>query len=265
MQAQRELAQLQLRAHARHQLARLERLGHVVDRAGFETLEAIGEVGERRQHHHRRQSIAGQLAEAARQLEAVHARHVDVGDEEIGHVLLRHAQRRQAVAGEHHAIFGCEQRADGVGEARIVLRDEDGRARRARRFEHARQRRDRAPRFEVVRYQPQRRRRAGVTVAGNGGARHGAGGQEHAEHAAAAAQALDGDVAAVRLGELLDDRQTDARAARAGEHRRPPLLEAAEQPLLQIVVDADAGVAHRDAHTIGVLGEIDLDASHPTA
>src|SRR5437868_2683741 len=63
---------------------------------------------------------------------------------------------------------------------------------------------------------------------------------------------------AVRLGQLLDDRQADARPARAGVQRGAPLLEAAEQALLEIGVDADAGVAHTDGDAVDVVGEIDL-------
>src|SRR6185369_6048987 len=125
--------------------------------------------------------------------------------------------------------------------------------------EHARQRRDRAPRVEVVGHEAQRRARVVRIAVIDGDARLRARRQKDAKDAAAAARILDGDLAAVRLDQLLDDRQANARAARAGVHRRAPLLEAAEQALLQIVVDADAGVAHGDGDAAGIFRELDVD------
>ena len=70
----------QHRAHARHQLARAEWLGHVVVRAELETGEPIGFVDPRRQHDDRDVAFA---AQCSGHLEAVHARQTEVEHDQV--------------------------------------------------------------------------------------------------------------------------------------------------------------------------------------
>ena len=75
----------QRRAHARHQLVDAERLGDVVVGARVERFDLRALLALHRQHDDRH---ARHLADAPAQLDAVHVRHVQIGDDELGRPLL---------------------------------------------------------------------------------------------------------------------------------------------------------------------------------
>jgi hypothetical protein len=81
-------------AFARHQLARVEQLRHVVVRADFQADDLVDVVVTGGQHDHRH---AGGLAQLAADGQAVHFRHHDIQDDEVGVDGARLLQRLLAV------------------------------------------------------------------------------------------------------------------------------------------------------------------------
>ena len=106
VEAQCHASAIELGAYACDELGRLERLGHVVDRAGFEAAQAALERDGRREQQHRRQAIAGPVAEATSQLEAVHAGKADVADEHVGRVGIGERKRVLGVGRGLHVVVG---------------------------------------------------------------------------------------------------------------------------------------------------------------
>jgi hypothetical protein len=119
------LAAPQDRAHARHELARRERLGEVIVAADLEAVDAVDLVVLGRQEHDRHRAAARIRAQAAAHLDAV----------ELGHEDVEHHQRR-AVGGEArerlHAVGGhrggeagpLQRKAHHVADSRIVVHHE---------------------------------------------------------------------------------------------------------------------------------------------
>src|SRR5690606_37821612 len=86
--------------------------------------------------------------------------------------------------------------------------------------------------------------------------------EQHAERRALARRALEFDPPAHRRGQLLRDRQSQPAAAIAGAGARAlGLLEAAEQALLLLLVEAGAGIAHGQAHAAGIRCSLQRDAA----
>jgi hypothetical protein len=100
--------------HAREQLARRERLDQVVVRAGIESLHARFLSGPGRQKHHRDIAELHIGADRAQQTEAVEAWHHHVGQDQVGRLLVRGAQRRLAVGGELDLVAALLQQAAHV-------------------------------------------------------------------------------------------------------------------------------------------------------
>ena len=86
----------QQRAHARHQLARRERLGHVVVGADAEPDEHVGLLAARGQHQHRHRPVA---LHALADLEAVDAGEHHVEHHQVGPHALAQRPRRRARRG----------------------------------------------------------------------------------------------------------------------------------------------------------------------
>ncbi len=86
----------QQRLDARNQDLGAERLAQVVVGAERERAHDVGLLAARRQHDHRN---AAALAQLLRELEAVHARHVDVEHGEMRMLALERLERRHAVRG----------------------------------------------------------------------------------------------------------------------------------------------------------------------
>src|SRR5690606_21456243 len=99
-----------------------------------------------------------------------------------------------------------------------------------------------------------------VRSAGRGGG--GTQREQHAERGALARRALEFDPPAHRRSQLLRDRQPQPAAAIAGAGARAlGLLEAAEQALFLLLVEAGAGIAHDQAHAPGVRSGVQCDAA----
>ena len=113
------------RPHARDQLVRAERLGHVVVGAELEADDAVGFLGARRQHddRDRRGRVVG--AHDAADFEAVHLRQHQVQDHQVRRMLPdggeRLAPRRQHV-GVKSGL--AEVVGDQIGDVAVVFHDE---------------------------------------------------------------------------------------------------------------------------------------------
>jgi hypothetical protein len=114
-------------ADARGDLARAERLGDVVVAAQFQPDDAIHLVGAGGQEQH---GHIGMPAQGAADVEAGHVRQADVEDDEIDGVGRQPAQRlatqRAAIDGK---TLGAQGVAQGIGNGRFVVDDEDFHAR----------------------------------------------------------------------------------------------------------------------------------------
>jgi hypothetical protein len=108
------------RAHAGDQLLGRGRLDQVVVGAGVEAAGQIGGLAERGadQHRHVRRALLDRLAQHV----AVHDRHLDVGDDQIGRALVEARQRLLAIGRAHHLVAGFLEDRGGVAvdERRVV-------------------------------------------------------------------------------------------------------------------------------------------------
>ena len=96
----------QVRANAREQLVGAERLGHVVVGARVERLDLCAFLAFDRQDDDRHVRLR---ANAPAQLDAVHVRHVEIGDDELRPPLGEIRERRLAFRGRPHLITLARQ------------------------------------------------------------------------------------------------------------------------------------------------------------
>ena len=90
-----------------------ERLGHVVRAADFERLDHVGPVGPRGHKDHGHSLRVFRRPELPADFVSVHARHVDVEQDQIGQVVLDGLQRLATAAdGPHFVPFFTEQAAE---------------------------------------------------------------------------------------------------------------------------------------------------------
>ncbi len=80
----------------RHQLARLERLGHVVVRAHLQAQDAVDRLAPRGQHDHGQRRCGAQIAAEA---QAVFMGQVQIKDDQIDRVAIDHPPHRAATVG----------------------------------------------------------------------------------------------------------------------------------------------------------------------
>ena len=110
-------------AHALDDEALRERLGDVVVGAHLESEQLVDLLvlrGEEDDGH------VGLLAHAAQQLHAVHARHLDIEDAEIGRILGQRLERGRAVAvGPDLVAFGLERHAERGQDVALVVDERD--------------------------------------------------------------------------------------------------------------------------------------------
>ena len=115
---------------ADQQLGPVDRLGEEVVGARVERRLVRPEIAERRQEEDRRVAAAGQRADAAAGLEAVHARHDDVEQHQVGAPLLEAGQPALAAVGQDGAVAGRQQVPLGdLAVLEVVVDDQDGLAR----------------------------------------------------------------------------------------------------------------------------------------
>src|SRR5919199_2734675 len=137
-----ELAAAQDRAQTAHELGDRERLRHVVVGAGLEAEHAVDLRVHRRQDQDRDVALA---AQAAADLDPGEAGEADVEDEDVVALRPRRLQGGLAVAeGVDLEAGGTQRVADGVGDRRLVVDDQDSVA------HVARTRAARSPRRTVV-------------------------------------------------------------------------------------------------------------------
>ena len=114
----------QHRPHAGGQLARRERLRHVVVGAELEPDDPVGLLAARGEHDHRQ---LGARADPAAELEPVRARKHHVEDDEVGRVALEQLARAVAVGGlERPVALPLEVADDDLADRRLVVDDENG-------------------------------------------------------------------------------------------------------------------------------------------
>src|SRR5690606_22094989 len=99
--------------HVSHQVQFLVRLAQVPLDADFESALAMLLAGTRGDHHDRHVAEARIGAHRGRQLVAVHPRHLDVQQHQVGHPLFQALQRLDAVARGHHLEVVAFQHAAG--------------------------------------------------------------------------------------------------------------------------------------------------------
>ena len=108
----------------RHELARLERLRHVVVGADLEAGDAVDQVVARGQHHHRRGAARG--PELAQDLEPGSTWKHHVEDDQVRCQRQRSSQGTLAVGlGRDVVALAGEVRADDLEDVRLVVDDED--------------------------------------------------------------------------------------------------------------------------------------------
>jgi hypothetical protein len=111
------------RTDPHRQLARAERLGHVVVGADLEPRQPLVLLAQRGQHHHR---DGPPLAQPPADLEAVDAGQHQVEHHQVGGALGDHAQCLVAVADALHAVAVAHQVAlDYVRHRRVVIDHDD--------------------------------------------------------------------------------------------------------------------------------------------
>jgi hypothetical protein len=132
-----------LAARAEVGLAPHERAPHdILQVLPRERLDQVleGAVGEGELHrlqrrvggdHHDLDGRIGPL-HAAEDLEAVHLRHLDVENHDVGPELGQHLQRRASAVGGGDLVGGLEQHAQGLARPQLVVDDEDTRGARGR-------------------------------------------------------------------------------------------------------------------------------------
>ena len=108
---------------ALHDQALRERLGDIVVGAHLEAEQFVDlfVLGGQEDDRHRRL-----LAHATQKLHAVHARHLDIEDAEIGRVFGQGFERRDAIAvGPDLVAFGFERQAQGRQDVALVVDQSD--------------------------------------------------------------------------------------------------------------------------------------------
>ena len=248
------------------QLLAIERLGQIVVHAGAATVVGGAFHGVRGQRDDRdaarRARLALLAADFARRLVAVELRHLAIHQDQVVRSAPPCVHRLAAVVGDvdDEAFLLQHARRDllvddvvfGKKDARPTIWQPAGRCRAATSAGSgfsgatARLASDGVGfgRREVAECRVRRRRRR----------------DREPERRAHARNALDADVAAHQLGESLDDRQAEAGAAVAARGRRIDLRERVEQHSAALRRDADARVAHGDAH--GQVGVAAIDHAH---
>jgi hypothetical protein len=111
---------------AAEQLRPVHRLGDEVVGADLDALDALGLRIGRGHQDHRQQRGGGARAQAAHELVAVHARHQDVGDHQVGALGAHDVERRHGVERHLDLIAEVAQQAGhhfGVGA--LVVDDQD--------------------------------------------------------------------------------------------------------------------------------------------
>ncbi len=116
----------QLLAHARFEHLALEMLVDVVDAARLEAAHLVRAVGAPGEEQHRRVGDVVRL-QAPAELEAVHAGHVDVDEDQVGTLGAREVDGVRGDVRAHHAIVRAELRFEILGDDGIVVDREDGR------------------------------------------------------------------------------------------------------------------------------------------
>ena len=200
------------------QLPKVDRLHQriVVEPLGFE--HVVGIDGVRRQNENCR-TLALMAAQLLRDFPAVHFRHRDVEQDQIRIRLLDNLQAFAAACGtDDDKAERLQQIADELALHLVVVDHED------------------------------RLLRAGISAhavfhgRGDAWPRHLREQKLHAERAALADLAFDGNVAAQDLGQQARDRQPKPRSDRGQRANGSRALEGLENPLQIAAVNADAGV-----------------------
>src|SRR5271165_2216247 len=106
-------------ANAGQQFATAERLGDVVIGSGIQRLDLAALLAANREHDDR---DLRNFAELAAQLDAVHVRHSEVGDHQVGDEVLHDFERGFTVVGHANLIaLGAEAGAQDPRNLRLVV------------------------------------------------------------------------------------------------------------------------------------------------
>ena len=214
------------RVDARDQLADRERLGDVVVGAGVEAPDLVGLLRTRGQHDDRQDWLLG--ADLLAHREAVHVGQHQVQQHQIRRAILRQLHTLAPEAARHDLEpLELQRVAQAAHQIRLVLDDQHAPgAQRASPIRSRPVRRSFAPRHWQLELHA--RDIAGRNLGRPLRHHQRRRGHEHRERRATARRALDVDAAAVRLGDVLDQRQADAAAAHVAYARVVGAVEALE-------------------------------------
>jgi hypothetical protein len=252
--------ELQVRAHARDQLAAGERLRQVVVHARAEPLDRRLLARPRGEHDHGELARGRVLAQGRDEPVAVEARHHRVRDQQVGRLRAHRLQGGHAVGHHVHVPERRQQPRQVAAQVGVVVGDQDARGDGSRpalpggvgRPEHALGFGVRRQPADRLLHEQRRARRVApaVGVAQLLGRQVGRPEREPDREARALADhAGHGDRAPVQLRELLDQREPDARALVAASARALDAVEALEEPVELVGRDAAARVGH---HQLGM-------------
>src|SRR5687767_3179365 len=128
-----QLLDARQRTNTGPQLVRMNGLGEILVRAGFDAVDAIGQIGLTGDQHHRRQARSRVGFQLAADLEAVHERHRHIEENYIWFLSVNGGQRRGAVWSEHDIVaVGAEHPMKEQADALLVIGDQHAAAPRAR-------------------------------------------------------------------------------------------------------------------------------------
>ena len=102
---------------------RIEWLGDVVIGPQVKPLDAVAHLGLDRDHDHRHRR---NLAQQAQRLEAVHLRHGNIHDHQVGQILTHAIERGEAVRGlDHLETLQLQVHPLQAADARLVINDQN--------------------------------------------------------------------------------------------------------------------------------------------
>ena len=218
------LARANQTVHRCPQLRHVERLVHISVGALLQTFQAVGDIGLRREHHYGNVQQVHVRLNHAQHREAIHLRHHHIAHHEVVVVREQLLQRLLTISADAAAVVVSQLRGDVVSQLQVVVDDEHavliaGRRRCCCRF-HA---------FLFLQ----------VSAA-----------QRYCHHEARAVgvgSVVRFDGAVMEVHNHLAEVQADARSSRGVVLRVTTLIEAVEDVLQRVVVDAHAVVGHLEA------------------
>jgi hypothetical protein len=120
------LLQARQRAHPGEERDVVDRLGEEVVGAGLQAAHPVRDVGKRGDHDQRDVACLAVRLQATAQLETVHPRHHDIGQDQVGRLAVRQLDGRGAVrCGDHVEVLGGQLDLEQFDIRRNVIDDQN--------------------------------------------------------------------------------------------------------------------------------------------